>query len=160
MRESIIIPNTDLLSNGEEYYRKLSKEESHAKAILEYSNKHNLNINFETLHTNTFCDEIWYKSIAKIGHVFVRIEDTVLVYLPEELSINQIKWFSNHKNFFVKKRSTLGFSVLDKNGKVVLSRSPSLGENVKSKSYAVKLMYTFIKDNAKKYALESDDLKL
>lgn len=160
MRKSIIIPNTDLLPNAIEYYRKLSKEESHANAVLEYSNKYILNINFETLRTNSFCDEIWYKSIAKIGHVFVRIEGVVLVYLPEELSLNQIKWFSEHKNFFVKKRSSLGFCVLNKNGKVVLSRSPILDDSTKAKSYAVKLLYIFIKDNAKRYNLESDDLKL
>lgn len=159
MRKSIVIPNTELLPNGEEYCRKLSKEESYAVAILEYSNKYNLGINFETLHTNTFCDEVWYKSIAKIGHVFVRIEESILVYLPEELSLNQIKWFSSHKSFFVKNRCNLGFSVLDKKGKVVLSHSPVF-EQAKNKSYVVKLIYIFIKDNAKKYALESEDLKL
>ncbi len=89
-REAIIIPNQAIVeSGGGVFIKKLEKNEHHSQAIKEYSDKYNLGLTFESLGIpeGTFYGEFWQNAIATLGQVFVSIEETTIIYLPENLSL-------------------------------------------------------------------------
>jgi len=114
-RESIIIPNNDLL-DVPVVYRKINEDERHTLAIKEFSDIHELGISFDGYYGYR-----WQQALVSFGHAFITIEDTVIVFLPEVMSLNQIAWFNENKNFFVKVRNNMALQVVDSNGSVILS---------------------------------------
>ena len=147
-RESIIIPNNDLL-DVPVVYRKINEDERHTLAIKEFSDIHELGISFDGYYGYR-----WQQALVAFGHAFITIEDTVIVFLPEVMSLNQIKWFNENKNFFVKVRNNLAIQVIDSNGKVLLSEDSFTIQENEEVSNVFKLMYKYIKRQANNLRVE------
>lgn len=141
-RESIIIPNNDLL-NVPVVYRKINEDERHTLAIKEFSQANGLGLDFDGYYGYR-----WQQALASLGHAFITIEDTVVVFLPEVMSLNQIFWFNENKNFFVKVRNNMALQVVDSNGNVLLSEDFFTIQENEEANNVFKLMYKIIKKQA------------
>lgn len=142
-RESIIIPNAEILEVPN-FFRKMKVNENHTMAIKEFSDTYGLG-----LHYDNFYGVHWQHAIVSLGHIYISIEDMVIVYLPEVMSLNQIMWFNENKEFFVKVRNNLALEVVDCDGKVIISEDIYTIQDNEDANTVFKLMYKAIKENAK-----------
>lgn len=149
-RRFIIVPNTELLVNAHIYTKELEKEESHALAVIKFSEIYNLGITYESigLPRLDLCSEKWYHEIAKMGHIFLRLEDALsIIYLPEEISLNQKEWFKAMEETLRNVVSNLGIQVLDKSGNKLISQSPTYSS--KGNAYVFELLYKIIDEQTR-----------
>lgn len=138
-RESIIVPNAEYL-DVPVYLRKMKYNENHVLAIKEFSDKYGLGLHFADLYGSH-----WQHSFVALGHAYIRIEDTIVVYLPERMSLDQIAWFNEHKEYFAIRRESLALEVVDCSGRVIVSEDAYTIQNSEEATSVFKLMYKIIK---------------
>lgn len=111
-KETIIIPNETIL-NVPIYNKPV--ETFHAKNIKDFSDKYKLGLTFENvgLPDNEFYGIYWQTALIKLGHAIVTIEETTIAWLPEIISDGQMKWFLEHRDYFVKVKNKFEYYCLD-----------------------------------------------
>lgn len=148
-RQAIVIPNIEKLPNAEPLTKDLEYGESHALGVIEFSRIYNLGITYESIGLPflTYCSEKWYQEIAKLGHIFLRLEnESNIIYLPLDISLNQYEWFKNEKDDLKDKLVNISVQVIDSDGTIQLSESSS--NTPASDAYLFKLVYEFLEDQA------------
>lgn len=126
-RRSVIIPNTEKIPQAEVMTKDLLYNESHALGVIEFSNTYNLGITYESLGLSylNYCSEKWYQEVARLGHVFLRLEEDLnIIYLPSVISQNQYDWFDENKEKLESELVNFGLQVVDEFGNILLSESP------------------------------------
>lgn len=111
-KEVIIIPNENILNVPID---NKPVNQYHGENIKNFSDEHNLGLTFESLglRENEYFGNYWQLAIAKLGHVVITIEDSVLVFLPKTISNGQLNWFLVNREYFVKKRNFFEYQFVD-----------------------------------------------
>lgn len=150
VKKSIIIPNIENIPNAEVMIMELEKHESHALGVIEFSNTYNLGITYESigLDSLSYCSEKWYQEVARLGHVFLRLEEELsIIYLPVNVSLNQYEWFKDNKEELDHELVNFGLQVIDSNGHILVSESPKY--SLEYDCLLFKMLYNILEEQTK-----------
>lgn len=97
----IIVPNEELVSGGI-WSKNIIDSDRHGKRIEEYSNLHQLGLNFQNVGVDNYNGYFWGVALAKLGHISLHTDDNLIIYLPDYISEGQYQFFQKHKKFIQK----------------------------------------------------------
>ncbi len=109
-REMIIIPDETQIHLP--IYRKelLIKEERHGHVVKDFSDTYHLGLTFETVQVEeeNYNGYQWGKAIAKLGHLAIQKDDTVVFYLPSFITEQQYQYLKKHRREFLIYKNKIG----------------------------------------------------
>lgn len=95
MRSVVIIPE-----NGEVFERKIEMSERHASGMKYYCEMMGIPLDFPL-----GAPYLWGAELAKQNHICIQIENRMMIlFLPYEITDNQVEWFQTYRNYIAKHR--------------------------------------------------------
>lgn len=93
----IIIPNEEELAVPI-FDKEVDETIRHGQRVKEFSDFHHLGLNFQNLglEEGNYNGYTWCIAMCMLGHMCVQIDEDTVLYIPEFISNNQVKWFADY----------------------------------------------------------------
>lgn len=91
-REIFVIPNEQNLLIPNNFHYDYSFEKNHSKMFFDYCNKFDIKVSFNKNELSQICA----LELAALGHFAVIAENEFILFVPNEVSFNQLKWIKDN----------------------------------------------------------------